>query len=125
MTLSNVAVASRVVSWLDTASPTYTAASIVNVSVPTIVHARPSADREVVNLGRSRERQSRAFKPAVVLDDVTAHGEALVADRLAPFPEEEGAHVTGFFHTETAAHSHPPNDGDEPAHRAVQAVTIS
>ena len=44
-TLSNVAVASRVTSWLETASPTYTSVLMPNVSLPTRVHAVPSLDR--------------------------------------------------------------------------------
>ena len=44
VTLSNVAVAFTPVTWLDTASPTYTTGAMVNVDDPTCVHVVPSAD---------------------------------------------------------------------------------
>ena len=47
-TLSNVAVASRVVSWLDTPRPRWTSAGIANVSLPTVVHVDPFAERNAV-----------------------------------------------------------------------------
>src|SRR4051794_15766487 len=47
-TLSNVAVAVRVASWLDTANPTYTDDAMEKVSRATTVHVAPSADAEAV-----------------------------------------------------------------------------
>ena len=44
VTLSNVAVAFTPLTWLETASPTYTTGAIVKVDTPTCVHVTPSGD---------------------------------------------------------------------------------
>src|SRR5579872_1925458 len=48
VTLSNVAVASVPLMWLDTARPASTFVDIVNVSLPTVVQVVPSADSYAV-----------------------------------------------------------------------------
>jgi hypothetical protein len=70
--LSKVAVASRVVSWLETPSPTFTSDGIANVSLPTSVQFAPSADMnaEIVAPRRSSFTQAGAVPtPPLVLVD--------------------------------------------------------
>src|SRR5512144_2546885 len=72
-TLSNVAVASCVVSWLETARPTYTFAAIVNVSLPTAVHVVPSPETYAVMTFPRRSSLTHAGAPPappLVLTDV-------------------------------------------------------
>src|SRR5918993_4044978 len=72
-TPSNVAVARRVVSWLETASPTYALAGIVNVLWPTKVQFTPSVDwnAEMVAARRSSFTQAGAAPnaPAGLVDN--------------------------------------------------------
>src|SRR5688500_4270087 len=75
-TLSNVAVARRVASWLETASPTYALAAIVNALWPTNVQLTPSIDwkAEIVFARRSSLTHAGAAPnvPAVLTDNPPA-----------------------------------------------------